>query len=105
MPVNKNNGYHTLSKDLSERIEQDRANHWVNPYACPDSAIIRRFDDHDKPHLWRPAFVMMSRKSCTTIIITDIRIKRRLSPAIKMTISPGVRYMCSSSPVSHVLSA
>ena len=51
MPVNKNNGYHTLSKDLSERIEQDRANHWVNPYACPDSAIIRRFDDHDKPHL------------------------------------------------------
>ena len=58
MPVNKNNGYHTLSKDLSERIEQDRANHWVNPYACPDSAIIRRFDDHDKPHLWRPAFVM-----------------------------------------------
>ena len=58
MPVNKNTGYHTLSKDLSERIEQDRANHWVNPYACPDSAIIRRFDDHDKPHLWRPAFVM-----------------------------------------------
>lgn len=58
MPVNKNNGYHTLSKDLSERIEQDRANHLVNPYACPDSAIIRRFCDHDKPHLWRPAFVM-----------------------------------------------
>ena len=58
MPANKNNSYHTLSKDLSERIEQDRANHWVNPYACPDSAIIRRFNDHDKPHLWRPAFVM-----------------------------------------------
>lgn len=58
MPENKNNGYHTLSKDLLERIEQDRANHLVNPYACPDSAIIRRFCDHDKPHLWRPAFVM-----------------------------------------------
>lgn len=27
MPENKNNGYHTLSKDLLERIEQDRANH------------------------------------------------------------------------------
>ena len=100
MPVNKNNGYHTLSKDLSERIEQDRANHWVNPYACPDSAIIRRFDDHDKPHLWRPAFVMDVEK-----ILHNNYYNRRLSPAIKMTISPGVRYMCSSSPVSHVLSA
>ena len=37
MPANKNNSYHTLSKDLSERIEQDRANHWVNPYGCREN--------------------------------------------------------------------
>lgn len=105
MPVNKNNGYHTLSKDLSERIEQDRANHWVNPYACPDSAIIRRFDDHDKPHLWRPAFVMDVEKILHNNYYNRYSDKTQVISCYKMTISPGVRYMCSSSPVSHVLSA
>ena len=105
MPVNKNNGYHTLSKDLSERIEQDRANHWVNPYACPDSAIIRRFDDHDKPHLWRPAFVMDVEKILHNNYYNRYSDKTQVISCYKMTKSPGVRYMCSSSPVSHVLSA
>ena len=50
--------YNSLSKELMDRINEDRANHVENPYACKDSAIIRRYDGHDYPKLWRPAFVM-----------------------------------------------
>lgn len=49
--------YISLSKELQERIKEDRANHWVNPYAFKDENIIRRNMDHDKANLWRPAFV------------------------------------------------
>lgn len=50
--------YNSLSKELMDRINEDRANHVENPYACKDNAIIRRYDGHDYPKLWRPAFVM-----------------------------------------------
>ena len=50
--------YKSLSYDIIERINEDRANHNENPYACKDSDIIRRYDGHDYPRLWRPAFVM-----------------------------------------------
>lgn len=49
--------YHSLSKGLQERIIEDRANHWVNPYAFKDEDVLRRKMDHDKANLWRPAFV------------------------------------------------
>ena len=49
--------YISLSSELQERIKEDRANHWVNPYAFKDENIIRRRMDHDKANLWRPAFV------------------------------------------------
>lgn len=49
--------YSSLSKALCERIEADRAAHWVNPYRCPDEAAVRRNGGRDKPNLWRPAFV------------------------------------------------
>ena len=48
--------YHSLSKELQERILEDREKHKKNPYAFPDEKIVRRRMDHDKANLWRPAF-------------------------------------------------
>ena len=49
--------YDSLSKELQERILEDRKNHVENPYAFPDEKVIRRRPDHDRANLWRPAFV------------------------------------------------
>ena len=49
--------YHSLSKEVQERITEDRKKHIENPYACRDEAIIRRKSGHDITNLWRPAFV------------------------------------------------
>lgn len=49
--------YINLSKELQERIKEDRRNHWHNPYAFSDDHVVRRNKDHDKANLWRPAFV------------------------------------------------
>ena len=49
--------YNSLSKELQERIIEDRSNHLVNPYAFKDENVIRRRMEHDKANLWRPAFV------------------------------------------------
>ncbi len=54
--------YNTLSKELQERIEYDRQTGWKNPYACKDNDVIRRYEGHDKPYLWRPAFVSDTEK-------------------------------------------
>lgn len=55
-----NNGklkYARLSDELQKRIQEDRAAHWENPYACRDESVVRREPDYDKANLWRPAFV------------------------------------------------
>ena len=49
--------YNSLSKELQDRIIENRANHWMNPYAFKDENVVRRQMDHDKANLWRPAFV------------------------------------------------
>lgn len=49
--------YISLSNELQERMREDQARHWVNPYAFSDENIVRRATDHDKATLWRPAFV------------------------------------------------
>lgn len=49
--------YHNLSRELQDRIQEDRAAHWRNPYACRDEDIVRRDPAHDKVTLWRPAFL------------------------------------------------
>lgn len=49
--------YQALSKQLQERIEDDRRNHAVNPYAFRNEKVIRRHGGHDEPKLWRPPFV------------------------------------------------
>ena len=54
--------YHSLSKELQEKIQQDRREHWINPYACKDEDIVRREPGHDKANLWRPAFVRDTEK-------------------------------------------
>lgn len=49
--------YDSLSKEVQEKIRENRQNHWVNPYAFRDDEVLRRRMDHDKANLWRPAFV------------------------------------------------
>lgn len=49
--------YDSLSKELQDRIQEDRQLHKENPYACRDEDVIRRRPAHDKATLWRPAFV------------------------------------------------
>lgn len=54
--------YQALSKELQERIEADRRNHLVNPYAFCNEYVVRRNTGHDQPRLWRPAFVSDAEK-------------------------------------------
>lgn len=49
--------YHNLSKEIQERIIEDRKNHVVHEYAFRDEDVVRRDMSHDKANLWRPAFV------------------------------------------------
>lgn len=49
--------YHSLSREIQERIETDRRNHAENPYAFKDENVTRRYAGHDVPKLWRPTFV------------------------------------------------
>jgi len=54
--------YNNLSDKLQERIRDDRARHFENPYKFRDGDIIRRDPSHDRANLWRPAFVRDSEK-------------------------------------------
>lgn len=49
--------YNDLSKELQERILDDRKNHWDNPYAFSNEDVLRRNMSRDKNKLLRPAFV------------------------------------------------
>lgn len=49
--------YQSLSKELQERIREDREKNVKNPYAFSDENIIRRDNSRDKASIWRPAFV------------------------------------------------
>ena len=46
--MSQTKNYIPLSKELEERIREDRENHVKNPYACSDDAVIRRDMAHDK---------------------------------------------------------
>lgn len=54
--------YHVLSREVQDRIREDREKHKRNPYAFPDEKIVRRDLAHDKANLWRPAFVRDTEK-------------------------------------------
>ncbi len=54
--------YAALSPELQERIRQDRAAHWENPWACREDSALRRDMSRDAATLWRPAFVRDSEK-------------------------------------------
>ena len=54
--------YINLPDELAARIEKDRRDHAVNPYACRDEDILRRDMDHDRANLQRPAFVRDAEK-------------------------------------------
>ena len=56
--------YNDLSKEIQEKIQSDRENHWVNPYAFKNEDALRRKMDWDKNKLLRPSFV----RDCEKII-------------------------------------
>ncbi len=49
--------YNNLSTELQEKINYNRENHWINPYAFQNENVVRRDMTHDKANLHRPAFV------------------------------------------------
>ena len=47
-----------LSAELVERMEEDRAAGWINPYRAADDAAIRREPRAgDAGSIWRPSYV------------------------------------------------
>ncbi len=54
--------YMKLSKELQERIVQDRADGVVFDFACRDEDVIRRVPDRDRANIWRPAYVRDTEK-------------------------------------------
>lgn len=54
--------YSQLSEEIQQQILEDQRTGKVNPYRCNDGDIIRRDNGHDKPNLWRPAFVRDTEK-------------------------------------------
>lgn len=49
--------YNSLSKELIERITEDRINHVANPYAFKNEDAVRRNMNSDKNTILRPSFV------------------------------------------------
>ncbi len=49
--------YDQLSNELSQRIEYDKIKGSRPKVGFPDSLALRRREGHDKPSVWRPAFV------------------------------------------------
>ncbi len=49
--------YNDLSKELQERILEERVRGYVNPYRTSDEDAIRRKQDWDKNKLLRPAYI------------------------------------------------
>lgn len=58
--------YYDLSKELQQRILEDRSQGYVNPYRAKDEDAIRRKQDWDKNKLLRPAYV----RDCEKIMHT-----------------------------------
>lgn len=54
--------YHGLSRAIQDRIREDRARHWVNPYRFDDTAALRRNMTRDRANIWRPTFVRDTEK-------------------------------------------
>lgn len=97
--------YHSLSKELQERILEDREKHKKNPYAFPDEKIVRRRMDHDKAICGVRHLCGMWRKLCMCRITTVIRIRRRYFPFTRMMTFQGVPCMFSSCHESQEISA
>lgn len=58
--------YYDLSKELQQRILEDRSQGYVNPYRARNEDAIRRKQDWDKNKLLRPAYV----RDCEKIMHT-----------------------------------
>lgn len=54
--------YRKLSKEIQEKIIEDRNKKRENPYKCKNSDAIRRNPHRDEANLWRPAFVRDTEK-------------------------------------------
>ena len=83
--------YNDLSKELQEKIEQDRANHVVNPYAFRNEDALRRKMDWDKNKLLRPAFVRDCEKILHLPMYNRYADKTRYFHYTEMMIFQGVQ--------------
>lgn len=49
--------YESLTPELEQLILEQQMQGWISPYACPNSAVIRRYDrPSDKPKIYRQPF-------------------------------------------------
>jgi len=49
--------YSSLSKEIQEKVLDDRKMHVENPHRCQDESVVRRNQERDIANLWRPAYV------------------------------------------------
>ena len=49
--------YRNMDENLVQRIRDDRAKGFRNPYAAADGDCVRRDGSHDRANLWRPAYL------------------------------------------------
>lgn len=54
--------YKELSCELQKRIENDKKEHKESEFKCQNESAVRRDPSHDKPNLWRSAFVRDTEK-------------------------------------------
>lgn len=77
------------------KIQLDRENHWVNPYAFKNEDALRRKMDWDKNKLLRPSFV----RDCERLFIcpctTDMQTRPRYFRYIEMMTFQDVPVMCN----------
>ena len=93
--MSQTKNYIPLSKELEERIREDRENHVKNPYACSDDAVIRRDMAHDKQTICARHLSGIVKRSCISHITIVMRIKHRCFLCIKMMIFPDAHLMYS----------
>ena len=49
--------YLSLSKELQERIREERRSGTAQDFSCREEDALRRDPGRDRPSLWRPAYV------------------------------------------------
>lgn len=95
--------YHVLSKEIQEKITEDRTKKRENPYKCKDFDALRRDTTHDNAICGALLLYVILRKYFICRCITDMPIKPRSFRCTITTISPEEDCMCSLSRALHAI--